>query len=69
MIIEAEIKEWGNSYGIRIPKGLAKKAKLEKGDWLTLLIKKKEFGVGDGFGICRGAKPFKRDPADDFHER
>ena len=62
-MVEVELKEWGNSIGIIIPIEELKKLGLEKGDKVEIELIKKE--VMDGFGICKGSKPFKED---DEHE-
>jgi len=58
-MIEVELKEWGNSMGVILPAEKLKKLGLKKGDKVEIdIIKKKRI---DGFGICKGAKPFKEE--------
>jgi antitoxin component of MazEF toxin-antitoxin module len=59
--IRAELKQWGNSYGIRIPKSVAEKAGLKKGDVVSVPLKKETFAISDFFGICKGAESFERE--------
>jgi hypothetical protein len=66
MMIEAEVKQWGNSYGIRFSKKIAKQLKIEPGEKFWMEIKNDYYTVDRFFGICKGSRPFKRDP-DDFH--
>lgn len=61
VIIEAELKQWGNSYGIRIPKSVAQKAGFEKGDKLRVPLEKKKYSVELMFGKWKGTAPFKRE--------
>ncbi len=58
-MVEVELKEWGNSTGIILPISTLKKLNLRKGDKVEVEIIKKR--IVDGFGICKGAKPFKED--------
>ena len=58
-MLEVQIKEWGNSMGIIIPAEKLKELGLKKGDKIEIdIIKKKRV---DGFGICKGVKPFKEE--------
>ena len=58
-MVEVELKEWGNSIGVIIPIEELKEFGLEKGNKVEIEIIKKE--IVDGFGICKGAKPFIED--------
>lgn len=60
---EVELKEWGNSIGVIMPADLLKEMGLRKGDIIDIDIVKKK--MVDGFGICRGAHPFREE--DTFH--
>jgi bifunctional DNA-binding transcriptional regulator/antitoxin component of YhaV-PrlF toxin-antitoxin module len=60
--MESEIKQWGNSKAFVIPKEYAECNDLDVGDRVEILVVKKE--RVDGFGIAKGARPFKRDPKD-----
>jgi len=59
--IQAELKQWGNSYGLRIPKSVAEKAGLTKGDSLVVSLKKKRYDLESAFGMWKGTAPFKRE--------
>lgn len=59
-----ELKEWGNSYAIRIPKKKAHKFGFRKGQHLRLRLETSE--KIEPLGLCKGCGPFKRDPNDDF---
>ncbi len=59
-IVDAKLQAWGNSYGVRIPKRLAEKAGLTKGDVLTLSLRKKH-DVQSMFGKYKGLGPFQRE--------
>ncbi len=56
---EVELKEWGNSVGILVPSEMLKDMGLHKGDnvEITIVAKKRV----DGFGVCKGAKPFEEE--------
>lgn len=55
----AKVKRWGHSLGITIPKHIAKDAGLSEEDIVNVhIVKKKKVS---GFGICRGAAPFKEE--------
>ena len=58
-MVELELKEWGNSVGIIIPAEKLRELKLKKGDRveIELVAKNKK----EGFGLCKGAKPFEED--------
>lgn len=55
-MVEVEVKQWGNSFGIVIPMEQIRELGLEKGDKIDVDIIKKE--RIDSFGIAKGAKPF-----------
>lgn len=65
MIIEAEIKEWGNSYGIRIPKREAEKAGLKPGDRIDVPLERRG-DIDRFFGLWRDIPSFERDRDDRF---
>jgi len=55
-MVEVELKEWGNSIGVILPAEKLKELGLKKGDKIEVdIMPKKRL---DGFGICKGAKPF-----------
>ncbi|MBI4141832.1 hypothetical protein HY484_02835 [Candidatus Woesearchaeota archaeon] len=55
-MVEVELKEWGNSIGVIFPAEKLKELGLQRGDTVDVDIVKKE--IIDGFGVCKGAKPF-----------
>lgn len=58
-MIEVELKEWGNSIGVILPAEELRTLGLTKGDKITLeVISKNRL---DGFGVCKGAKPFQEE--------
>lgn len=59
VIVESEVKKWGNSLGIIIPRDAVTSMKLKEKDKISidLMIKKKV----SGFGMFKGAKPFVRE--------
>ncbi|KAF5421484.1 MAG: Antitoxin component of the MazEF toxin-antitoxin module [Candidatus Methanocomedens sp.] len=56
-----ELKKWGNSLGIIIPKDKVEELGLSEHDIIDLDIVKKEMVTG--FGIAEGKTPFKREHA------
>ena len=54
-----ELKKWGNSLGIIIPKDKIDELRLSEHDFIDIDIAKKE--KINGFGIARGKAPFIRD--------
>ena len=58
-MVEVELKDWGNSLGVILPKEKLRELKLQKGDVIEIeIIAKKRV---DGFGICKGAEPFEEE--------
>ncbi len=56
---EVQIKEWGNSLGVIIPKDIVKHTGLNKGDTIKVdIIKKKRI---DGFGMFKGIGKFEEE--------
>ena len=60
---EAKIKQWGNSLALIIPKGVAKREELNKGDTVKVEISKEK--RVDGFGILKSAPRFIREDEGD----
>ena len=57
--ITVEVKKWGNSFGVVIDSKTTKKLKLKEGQKISIdIVPKKRIS---GFGITKGAKPFKRE--------
>lgn len=53
-----EVKKWGNSFGVLIPRETVKKLGLSKGEKVQLdIVPQKRIS---GFGLAKGAKSFKR---------
>ncbi|MCB9359097.1 AbrB/MazE/SpoVT family DNA-binding domain-containing protein [Candidatus Woesearchaeota archaeon] len=48
MIIEAKLKQWGNSFGIVIPKEIIKENQFDTGDTIKVEIMRRRM---DGFGM------------------
>lgn len=59
VIVESEVKKWGNSLGIIIPRDAVRNMRLKEKDKVKvdMIIKKKV----SGFGIFKGAKSFTRE--------
>jgi len=58
-MVEVEIKEWGNSMGVILPREKLRELGLRRGDKIIIdIIFKKRV---DGFGICKGAPSFKEE--------
>ena len=57
--MEAELKQWGNSVGIIVPAEKLRDLGVGAGDLIEIeILPKKRV---EGFGICRGAKPFEEE--------
>jgi len=54
-----EVKKWGNSFGVIIPKEKVAELGLLEKDLIDIDILKKE--RVSGFGIAKGKMPFERD--------
>ncbi len=58
-MVEVEVKAWGNSFGVILPKEKLKKFGLKKGDKIEIeIIMKKKI---DGFGIAKKAELFEEE--------
>ena len=58
-MVEVELKEWGNSIGVIVPAEKLKELGLHKGDKIEIdIVQKNRI---DGFGFCRGSKPFEEE--------
>lgn len=56
---EIEVKRWGNSLGILLPKDIVRFNGLSEGDRIKVeIIKSKRI---DGYGLFKGAPRFKED--------
>ena len=57
---EVKIKQWGNSFGVLLPKDLVQHENLKKGDIVKLdIVSSKRI---DGFGIFKGSSRFMEEP-------
>lgn len=64
MLIDTELKTWGNSFGIRVTKAQAERLGLNRDDCLRVTLEKKK--PKSAFGVCKGLAPFERDRDDRF---
>ncbi len=56
-MVETKLRKWGNSIGAILPKKKLEELGLKEGDKIEInIITKRKL---DGFGISKGAKPFK----------
>ena len=55
--LTAQIREWGRSIGIVIPKDFALKSNLKSGDKIKLLILKNKNPLKETFGIAKFSRP------------
>ncbi|MFH1053712.1 MAG: hypothetical protein V1740_04845 [Candidatus Woesearchaeota archaeon] len=56
---ELKLKKWGNSLGLLVPKDLIKFEGMNEGDKVKVeIFKEKRI---DGFGMAKGAAPFKEE--------
>ena len=63
-MVEVELKNWGHSIGVILPKHTLEDLDVEAGDKIEIeVVSKKRV---DGFGMFRGARPFERE--DDEHD-
>ncbi len=64
--LTVKVKKWGNSFGIIIPQKAMDELGISIGEVLDVEIVKKR--RRSGFGICRGASPYKEEeePHDDL---
>ena len=51
--IESQAREWGNSIGIVIPRDAVIREKIKPGDFVKLLLKKKQNPLKETFGILK----------------
>lgn len=58
-MIEVELKEWGNSVGVILPREKLRKLGLRKGDKIEIEINLRK--RIKGFGVAAGARPFKEE--------
>jgi len=58
--VTAQIRRWGRSLGVVIPKGASDKAKLKEGKKVRLIISDDQNPIRETFGIAKLKKPTKR---------
>ena len=59
--IKTKLQKWGNSFGIVVPLGIAKKEVIKEGDEITALILRKETtNTKDIFGSHKFSKPINQ---------
>tara|TARA_Y100000310_G_C20679035_1_gene814795 strand:- start:1784 stop:2011 length:228 start_codon:yes stop_codon:yes gene_type:complete len=51
---ESITRKWGNSVGIRLPKGVVEAAKIKEHEKIKLLIARPNKGVRASFGMFKG---------------
>ena len=56
MIIEAELKQWGNSIGVIIPREALNVERAKAGEKIVLKFKKKENPLKELWGFGKGKK-------------
>ncbi|MBI4044742.1 MAG: hypothetical protein HY392_03465 [Candidatus Diapherotrites archaeon] len=57
--VEGELKKWGNSVGVVLPKKTLEKEHLRAGQKVRLLISKKENALKKSFGIAKFSRSTK----------
>jgi hypothetical protein len=62
-MVHAQVKQWGNSYGIIIPRDIVRVENISPGDYVKAEITKNK--PIDGFGVLKGIGRF--DDEDDEH--
>jgi len=67
MLLDLKVKKWGNSYGLRLTKAVARQLELDQGDEVNIDLIKKSLTI-EGFGMFKGAAPFERDKEDDLRK-
>ncbi|MFH1256113.1 MAG: AbrB/MazE/SpoVT family DNA-binding domain-containing protein [Candidatus Diapherotrites archaeon] len=55
--VSAQVRRWGRSIGVVIPKDKALKARLKPGDEVNLLILEKKNPLKETFGILEFSRP------------
>jgi len=55
----AQVRDWGRSVGVVIPKETAAKAHIKSGDKIRLLIMEKKNPIEETFGILKFKRPVK----------
>ncbi|MFH0954895.1 MAG: hypothetical protein V1777_02230 [Candidatus Micrarchaeota archaeon] len=64
-VFKAKVRQVGSSFGVLIPSEVMAQDKIKKDEVIEVAILKKNLAlIEKGFGIAKGAKPFKRDHND-----
>lgn len=58
--LKAEVRKWGHSLGVVLPKPITRKLNLREHETVELKIKKRERGVMDFFGTLKFSEPTKK---------
>ena len=53
-MVKAQVKKWGNSFGVIIPKEVMESEKLKESDEIDFLIIKPNGALKETFGILKG---------------
>ena len=61
-VLTTRIKEWGNSYGIMVPKGFLRDKKISKNEEVEVTISKKKKGnvLRETFGMAKTGKSVEK---------
>lgn len=57
--VTAQVREWGRSVGVVIPKETAARARIKSGDKIRLMIMEKKNPLSETFGILKLKRPTK----------
>lgn len=57
MAIEVELKQWGNSIGVIIPKNIINSLKARPGEKILIEVERKENPLKELFGALKFTKP------------
>ncbi len=58
--VTSQVRKWGSSVGIVIPKEAAKRANVKEGDTIRLLVMGKNNPIAETFGIAKLKRPTKK---------
>ncbi len=58
--LRAEIKKWGHSFGVLLPKAITRKLNLKEHETVELKIKKGEGDLMDLFGTLKFSEPTRK---------
>lgn len=60
MAIEVELKEWGNSLGVIIPKEVVNNLRVKSGEKILIQVERRENPLKELFGSLKFNKPTKQ---------